>query len=65
MTILYILLGLSLLAVVVTLLMGGKAMVGGDTDRSNSNKWMWRRVWAQGIALLLLVLIVYTKSKSG
>lgn len=65
-TFLYILLGLSMFAVVVTLVMGGRAMTKREEDSSNvSNKWMWRRVWAQFIALLVLGLIVLLRSKSG
>lgn len=66
MIVLYILLAISLIAVVVTLLMGGRAMVSNkDTDRSDSNKWMWRRVWAQATALILLLIIFWTRSRSG
>ena len=65
-TLLYILLGLSLAAVVFTLIMGGRAMTKReDGSRENSNKWMWRRVWAQGLALLLLVLTVFVKRNGG
>jgi len=64
--VLYVLLGLSLLAVVFTLLMGGKEMVSTKSgDRSASNKWMWRRVWAQVTAVLLLVITVWYRSNSG
>ncbi len=66
MIVLYILLALSLVAVVVTLLMGGRAMVSNkEADRSNSNKWMWRRVWAQASAIILLLIIVWVRSRSG
>ena len=55
-----------MIAVVFTLLMGGKAMVTNkEEDRSVSNKWMWRRVWAQGSAIILLLIIFYAKSNSG
>ena len=65
-TLLYILLGLALAAVVFTLIMGGRAMTKRDDDsREISNKWMWRRVWAQGLALLLLVLTVVVKRNGG
>jgi len=66
MIILYILLAISLVAVVVTLLMGGRAMVSTkETHRGTSNKWMWRRVWAQASAIILLMIIVWARSSSG
>ncbi|NNE58631.1 MAG: HIG1 domain-containing protein [Hellea sp.] len=65
-TILYILLGIAMAAVVFTLVMGGRAMTSRkDTDRSDSNKWMWRRVYAQGAAIFLLILVVMVKKNSG
>jgi len=65
-TILYILLGLSLVAVVGTLLMGGMAMASTkEKDRTTSNKWMMRRVTAQGIAILLLILTLWVKNSGG
>ena len=63
---LYILLGLALATVVVTLLMGAGAMSKRDeASRAKSNKWMWRRVWAQGIALCLLALVIMVKRTGG
>jgi len=64
--VLYILLGLSLLAVVFTLLMGGKSMLANkDGDRGQSNTWMWRRIWAQATALILLFLTYWVKKNGG
>lgn len=66
MIILYILFVLSLVAVVFCLIMGGRAMITNrDQDRSASNKWMWRRIWAQASAFILLILIVWIRSKNG
>ena len=63
--IVYILLAISMAAVVFTLVMGGKSMVTHTEDRSTSNKWMWRRIWAQGIAIALLALTVVVKKNGG
>jgi len=65
-TFLYILLGLAMFAVVVTLIMGGKAMAGRNAeDRSASNSWMWKRVWAQASAIGILLLILLVKRNGG
>lgn len=64
--ILYVLLGLALFAVVLTLVMGGAAMSKQDTEsRLVSNKWMLRRVVFQGIALCILALIIMVKRTGG
>jgi len=64
--ILYALLGIALFAVVFTLVMGGRAMSRRDeTSRQDSNKWMWRRVWAQGSALLLLAATLWYRRNFG
>lgn len=63
---LYVLLFLSMLAVVMTLIMGGRAMTSRkEEDRAASNKWMWRRIWAQGTALLLLGVTILVKRNGG
>ncbi len=65
-TILYVLLGLAMIMVVVTLVMGGSAMARQSQEsRAASNKWMWRRVWAQVSAVGLLFLIYLVKKNSG
>ena len=65
-TILYILTGLAFACVVFTLVMGGIAMSKkSEESRKNSNKWMWRRVYAQVSAILLLILTVYMRSKGA
>ncbi len=64
--ILYILLAISMAAVVFTLVMGGKSMVThNDGDRSTSNKWMWRRIWAQAVAVMFLLLILLVRKNGG
>ena len=65
-TILYILTGLGFVCVVLTLVMGTAAMSKkSEENRKKSNDWMWRRIYAQVATVLLLVLTVYVKSKSG
>lgn len=66
---LYLVYGLTVIAfiaVVVTLLMGGAALRSdAEGGRETSNKWMQRRVFAQAIAIALLLLSVYLKNKAG
>jgi len=65
-TILYILTGLGFACVVLTLIMGTVAMSKkSEENRKKSNDWMWRRIYAQVATVILLVLTVYVKSKSG
>ena len=46
-----------MLYVIVTLISGGVSMVRtGEGARERSNSWMWKRVGAQAVALLLLYL---------
>lgn len=64
MIILYILTALAFAAVVVTLVMGSRAMLSkSDAARKASNDWMWRRIYAQVTAIALLALTVYMKNK--
>jgi len=64
--ILYILTGLGFACVVLTLIMGTVAMSKkSEENRKKSNDWMWRRIYAQVATVILLVLTVYVKSKSG
>ena len=64
--ILYILTALGFACVVLTLIMGTVAMSKkSEENRKKSNDWMWRRIYAQVATVLLLVLTVYVKSKSG
>ena len=64
---LYVLYALTIAAflyVLFTLVMGAKSMGGKQTgDREKSNIWMRRRVVAQAIAIGLLILTVYIKTK--
>jgi uncharacterized sodium:solute symporter family permease YidK len=65
-TILYILTGLGFICVVITLVMGTVAMSKkSEENRKKSNDWMWRRIYAQVATVLLLIVTVYVKSKSG
>ncbi|RKQ69603.1 hypoxia induced protein [Litorimonas taeanensis] len=64
---LYVLIALTILAflfVLFTLIMGAKNM-GGKTEgaREQSNIWMRRRVLGQVIAVGLLMLTVYVKTR--
>lgn len=65
-TILYVLTGLAFLFVFATLIMGAKSL-GGKTDdsRQKSNVWMRRRVIGQAVAIGLLLLLLYVKTKGG
>jgi len=65
-TLLYILTGLAFLCVVITLVMGTAAMSRKtEESRKKSNDWMWRRIYAQVAAILLLALTVYMRSKGA
>lgn len=66
MTILYILTGLAFACVVLTLVMGTVAMSKkSEENRKKSNTWMWRRIYAQVAAVILLLITVYMKSKGA
>ena len=65
-TFLYIATGLAFICVVLTLVMGGIAMgKKSEESRKASNKWMWRRIYAQVIAVVLVMLTLLVKTKSG
>ncbi len=65
-TLLYIATGLAFLAVVLTLVMGAIAMGKKSEDsRKASNKWMWRRIYAQITAVVLIMITLYVKTKGG
>lgn len=52
--------------VLLTLIMGAKAMGGKTTGaRESSNKWMQRRVLGQFIAIALLFAYFYVKRSNG
>ena len=64
--VLYVLTGLAFAFVVVTLIFGTAAMSKKTQEnRKKSNDWMWRRIYAQVATVLLLIVTVYVKSKSG
>ena len=64
--ILYILTGLAFACVVLTLVMGTVAMSKkSEENRKKSNKWMWRRIYAQVSAILLLGITMYMRSKGA
>lgn len=63
-TVLYILTALAFICVVITLVMGTVAMSKkSEENRKKSNTWMWRRIYAQVAAILLLVLTVYARNQ--
>ena len=65
-TLLYILTGLAFLAVIITLVMGAVAMGNkSEESRKASNNWMWRRIYAQVTAVVLVLLTLYVKTKGG
>ena len=54
----------SLALVAFTLIMGMLQMAKGTPEGTlKSNKWMWRRVYAQGGAILVFILAAYLKNK--
>ena len=60
------LLPISLAAVTITLFVGLYALFrGGDFGRSYSNKLMRLRVALQAVAIVILVLAVWWRAKSG
>ncbi len=60
---LLVLLGVTLLAVLGTLLAGVFVMTrGGETDRRWANRLMRLRVGLQGVALVLFLLILMTQA---
>ena len=64
--ILYILTGLAFACVVLTLVMGTVAMSKkSEENRIKSNKWMWRRIYAQVAAIGLLALTVYMRTNGA
>ncbi|PHQ60637.1 MAG: hypothetical protein COC03_01525 [Robiginitomaculum sp.] len=65
MLIINIIIGLALLTVFASLVMGALNMRKGGTEaRLRSNKFMRLRVAAQAVAVIALILMVYLRSKS-
>jgi len=61
-----ILMGLALLTVLATLVLGMVNLVKpGEEARLRSNKLMRLRVIAQAVAIAIFALVVYLKSQSG
>lgn len=64
--ILYVLTAAAFIGVVFTLVAGGLAMQSkAEGAREKSNKWMQRRVLLQAIAIILLILTVYMRSRGA
>lgn len=65
-TIAFIFLGLAMLAVLGVLIAGVFFMAkGGEANKKYSNKLMQARVYIQGLALLILVIIGIMAAASG
>ena len=61
-----ILMIVAVLVVLFTLVMGMIQLAKGTPEaRIKSNKWMWRRIYAQGIAVAVLFLAVMAKTKGA
>lgn len=64
--ILYALTAAAFIGVVFTLVAGGVALQSkAEGARERSNKWMQRRVLLQAVAIILLVLTVYMRSRGA
>lgn len=65
----YVLISLAALAmlyVVFTLAIGGSQMARtGKKARERSNSWMWKRVGAQALAIILLFLAFQVRKNGG
>lgn len=54
----------SLAVVAFTLIMGMLQMSKGTAEGTRkSNVWMWRRVYAQGAAIVIFIIAAYLKNK--
>ena len=63
---LFIILALACLTVVAILALGiGSFAKGGDFSRKNSNKLMRYRIYAQAVAVALLMAFLYFRSTGG
>ncbi len=57
---------LAVLTVLFTLVMGMIQLAKNTPEaRIKSNTWMWRRIYAQGIAVIVLFIAVAAKSKGA
>ncbi len=56
----------AVLTVLFTLIMGMAQMAKGTPEaRLKSNKWMWRRIYAQGGAVIVLFLAIAAKGSGA
>ncbi len=63
---LFIIMALAMLAVVAILMFGiGGFAKGGDFNKKHANKVMRWRIYAQFIAVLLILLFVFVRRQSG
>lgn len=64
--ILYVVTVLAFIGVVVSLVAGGMAMQSKtEGARERSNKWMQKRVLFQALAIVLLIITIAVRSKTG
>ena len=55
----------ALALVAFTLIMGMAQMAKGTAESTRkSNVWMWRRVYAQGAAIVIFIIAAYLKNKT-
>jgi hypothetical protein len=63
---LFIIMAIAMLAVVAILMFGiGGFAKGGDFNKKHANKVMRWRIYAQFIAVLLILLFVFVRRQSG
>ncbi|MCI2395856.1 twin transmembrane helix small protein [Aliiroseovarius sediminis] len=63
---LFVLVVVAVGAVLIILLMGiGTFGVGGETSRKHSNRFMRYRIYAQAIAIALILLFVWLRGGNG
>ncbi|WP_017932485.1 HIG1 domain-containing protein [Robiginitomaculum antarcticum] len=56
----------SVLVVLFTLVMGLIQLASNSEEaRIKSNQWMWRRIYAQGGAVVIMLIAVWLKTQSG
>ncbi len=56
----------SVLVVLFTLVMGMVQLASNSEEaRAKSNTWMWRRIYAQGGAIVIMFICVWLKSKGA
>ena len=56
----------SVLVVLFTLVMGMIQLASNSEEaRQKSNTWMWRRIYAQGGAIVIMMIAVWLKSRGA